>query len=107
MITSSHTEATHIGGSLYTDNAAAAADRESPAHSLHHKSTSSLRTVAVVLCLVLVAGLGTWGAVLRRRKWRKRGSEKDGIIGNEVDHGSTRGSPVHYIGPQQSVVRRK
>ena len=100
-----YTEGTHIGGSLYTDNVAVAAGRDSPAHSLH-KSTSSLRTVAVLLCLVVVAGLGTWGVVVHRRKW-KRGNEKGGIIGKAVDRGSYTGSPVHSIGSQQSVIRRK
>ena len=100
----SHAEATHIGGSLYTDNAAMRGD--SPAHSLH-KSTSSLRTVAVLLCLVMVAGLGIWGVVLHKRRG-KRGNEKDGIIGREMFPGSHTGPlAAHSIGTQQSVFKRR
>ena len=50
--------------------------------SLDQTSASSLRSVAVLMCLVMVAGLGTWGVLVKRRSWRKtRGQRYLGIIG--------------------------
>ena len=49
---------------------------------LGHSSASSLRSVAVLVCLCMVAGLGTWGVLAHRRAWRKtRGQSHAGIIG--------------------------
>ena len=58
------------------------AGRGGGSNSLDQTPASSLRSVAVLMCLVMVAGLGTWGVLVKRRSWRKtRGQRYLGIIG--------------------------
>lgn len=92
-----------MGGYLYTENPAAG---DGGVYSLG-TSSNSLRTVALLLSVVVVAGLGTWGLVAHRRKQR-RGSDKDGILGRGSDSLPLTGSPVaHPNGNGLSVFKRK
>ena len=93
-----------MGGRLYTDNPAV---EDTAANSLGTSSSSSLRTVALLLSLVVVAGLGTWGLVAHRRKQRRR-CDKEGILGRGKDSHLLTGSPVaHSNGTGQSVIKRR
>ena len=58
------------------------------------QATGSLRTVAVLLCLTVVAGLGTWGVMVHRRKRKRSDRKKDGIIGRDEGPSSPRGSSL-------------
>ena len=96
-----------IGESGGTVVGGGSAGRSRDSTSLDQLSASSLRSVAVLVCLVIVAGLGTWGVLVRRRSLRKMKSQSYvGIIGRgqESQTLSVSPSPGQY---RLSVFKRK
>ena len=93
------TESRGVGGG-------ASVDRGGQATVLSGSSVGSLRGVGVLVCLVMVVGLGTWGVVLRRRSVKRRGWS-DGIIGSG-QQGLMSSSPLISLQSSgQSVFKRK
>ena len=79
----------------------------SPKFTLGIASSSSLQTVALLLCLVLVAGVGTWGIMVRRRGHKKT-CRSDGIIGRQDSQCSSLNSPaIPHSGTMMTAFKRK
>lgn len=97
-----HITADYVGG--VTDNRAVGG---SPVLTLGMtSSSSSLQTVALLLCLVVVAGVGTWGVMVHRRV-QKKTCRSNGIIGREDSCPSSNGPPVAHSGTMMTAFKRR